>query len=244
MKSFYFTILLSFFMISMSTLMAQESEITNLQPNDYATLQLPPLAVLFENARKSPTIEFFNIRKQEQENLLKTEKRSWMKYLKATASYQYGKTGILSYSEDNISLFQYSDVEQSFYSAGASISIPLEDIFDRPNRIKRQKLEMQATQMEVDRWHDEQKLRIIEAYTSAEQFLSVLKAKIEALAFASAQYKIAESDFINGKIDSRELSQQKSNQMNILSDYEETRASLNKSILQLEVLSKTKILNK
>ncbi|MEL7588109.1 MAG: TolC family protein [Prolixibacteraceae bacterium] len=224
-------------------LVAQESEISKLVPEDYASLQLPPLVTLFENAKKSAAVEFFSIKKEEQESLLRTEKRSWMKYFKANANYQYGKTGVLSYSEDNLSLYQYSDIQQSFYSVGGSISIPMDDLFDRPNRVKRQKLEMQATEVEVEKWHDEQKLRIIEAYTDAEQYLSVLKIKIEALILANAQYRIAENNFINGTMTSQELNNQKSFQVSAYADYEQTRSSLNKALLQLEVLSKTKILN-
>lgn len=233
-----------FLLVSMSALKAQESEVTGLMPDDYAKLQLPPLAVLFENARKSPAVEFFNIRKQEQESVLKTEKRSWMKYFRGSASYQYGKSGVLSYSEDNLNLYQYSDIEQDLYSVGASVSIPLDDLFDRNNRIKRQKLEMQATEMEVERWHDEQKLRIVDAYTAAEQYLSVLKVKIEALTFANAQYTLAENDFINGQIDAHELSLRKNDQISVFVAYEETKGSLNNVLLRLEILSKTKIISK
>jgi len=103
---------------------------------------------------------------------------------------------------------------------------------------------MQATEVEVQKWHDEQKIRIIDAYTSAEQLLSVLKIKIEALTLANAQYSLAESDFINSKITATELNSQKVFQVSAYVDYEETRATLNKAILQLEVLSKTEIINK
>jgi len=119
-------------------------------PDDYAKLQLPPLATLFDNARNSPAVEFYNIKKQEQESLLKTERRGWMKYFRGSASYQYGKSGVLNYSEDNLNLYQYSDIEQNLYSVGGSVSIPLDDLFDWHNRIKRQKLEMRATEVEVE----------------------------------------------------------------------------------------------
>ncbi len=227
-----------------SVAVAQQSDQSEFKPSDYSNLQLPPLSVLFENAKKSSTVEFFNVRKEEQASLLKTEKRRWMEYFRGTGSYQYGKTGVLSYSENNLSLFQYSDIEQSYYNAGITVSVPVSDIFDRKNRVKRQQLAVQAMQLEADRWLDEQKLRIIEAYTSAEQYLSVLKIKIEALALADAQYKLAESDFINGKISAHELNIQKGFQASARSDYEQNRAFLNKALLQLEVLSETEIINK
>lgn len=233
-----------FFLVTFFLTRAQEGGVKMLTPQNYATLQLPPLSVLFENAKNSAAVEFFKIKKESQESLLRSEKRSWMKYFKVTGNYLYGKTGILSYSEDNLSLYQYSDVEQSYYSTGASVSIPLDDLFDRPNRVKRQKLEMQATEIEVEKWHDEQKLNIIQAYTNAQQYLAILRVQIEALTFAQAQYKVAESDFINGKIDATELNRLKGYHVNAAVDYEQTRAELTNALLRLEVLTKTEIISK
>ena len=118
MKTFFIIIL--FFLVSVPVLKAQENRAAEFVPNDYTTLQLPPLETLFENAKKSAAVAFYEIRKREQESLLRTEKRSWMKYLKANANYQYGKTGVLSYSEDNLSLYQYSDIQQSFFQHSAA----------------------------------------------------------------------------------------------------------------------------
>ena len=63
------------------------------------------------------------------------------------------------------------------------------------------------------------------------------------MVLASAQYKIAESDFINGKIDAADLSARKSVESDAIVNYAQTKASLNMYLLQLEVLSNTKIIN-
>ena len=96
----------------------------------------------------------------------------------------------------------------------------------------------------MEKWHDEQKLRIIEMYTKAVKELSVLKLKAESLSFANTRFELAQQDFMNGNIDANELSQIKSIEMNALESYEQTRAELNMALLQLEVLAKTKILNR
>ncbi|MPN13912.1 hypothetical protein SDC9_161238 [bioreactor metagenome] len=96
----------------------------------------------------------------------------------------------------------------------------------------------------MEKWHDEQKLRIIEMYTKAVKELSVLKLKAESLSFANTQFELAQQDFLNGNIRAGELSQIKSIQTDALETYENTRAELNKALLQLEILSKTKILNR
>ncbi len=242
MKSNRFIFFILFIIIWLPIL-AQKPDSTSVIKEDLSYLQLPPLSELFENSKKSAAVEYFNIKKEEQERELKTEKRSWLKYFRIGANYQYG-TGVVNSSSSSESsyIYQYSNTKQSWYNAGASVSVPIDDLFDRPNRVKKQRLEMQATEVEVEKWHDEQKLRIIEAYTNAEQLLAVLKIKIEALTIADAQYKDSENDFINGKITSTELNNRKSYQVSAYTDYQQTKSALKNELLQLEVLSKTKIL--
>lgn len=221
-------------------------DIESLDPDYYLNLRLPSLEELYENAKSSAAVDMYQVKMEEEASALRTERRSWLKYFRFSTSYQWGLMGInTSFSDIDTPLFyQYSGARQNWYNVGASISIPFDDLFDRGNRIKRQKLKTKATRVEMEKWHDEQKLRIIEVYTKAGKELSVLKLKAETLAFANAQFKLAQQDFINGNIEAGELSQIKAMQMDALETYENTRAELNKALLQLEVLSKTKILNR
>lgn len=223
-----------------------QAGIESLSPNDYLNLRLPSLEVLFENAKNSAAVDMYKVRMEEEASALKTERRSWLKYFKIHSTYQWGLMGInSSFSDTNTPLFyQYSGARQNWYNIGASVSIPFDDFFDRKNRITRQQLKTRVTQVEMEKWHDEQKLRIIEQYTKAVKELSVLKLKAESLSFANAQFELAQQDFLNGKVEAGELRQIKSIQMNALESYEQTRSELNRALLQLEVLSKTKILNR
>lgn len=225
--------------------MAQDG-IESLSPDDYLNLQLPPLDILFENAKNSAAVDYYNVKMEEEASALKTEKRSWLKYFKFGSTYQWGLMGInTSFSDTNTPLFyQYSGARQNWYNVGVSINVPFDDFFDRGNRITRQQLKTKATQVEMEKWHEEQKIRIIEVYTQAVKELSVLKLKAESLSFANAQFQLVQQDFLNGHIDAGELSKNKITQMDALETYESTRAELNKALLQLEVLSKTKILNR
>lgn len=225
--------------------MAQDG-IESLSPDDYLNLQLPPLEVLFENAKNSAAVDYYNVKMEEEASALKTEKRSWLKYFRFNSTYQWGLMGInTSFSDIDTPLFyQYSGARQNWYNVGVSLSIPFDDFFDRRNRITRQKLKTQATRVEMEKWHDEQKLKIIEMYTKAVKELSVLRLKAESLSFANAQFELAQQDFLNGNIQAGDLGQIKSMQMNSLESYEQTRSELNLALLQLEVLSKTRILNR
>jgi len=218
----------------------------SLSPNDYLNLKLPPLDVLFENAKNSAAVDFYQVKMEEEASALKTEKRSWLKYFRFNTTYQWGLMGINSaFSDSDTPLFyQYSGGRQNWYNVGVSLSVPFDDFFDRPNRIHRQQLKTKATQVEMEKWHEEQKIRIIEMYTKAVKELSVLRLKAESLSFANTYFELSKQNFINGNIDSGELNQIKAMQMDALESYEQTRSELNKALLQLEILSKTKILNR
>ncbi len=230
--------------IFLASTMNAQTDADVLDSVDYDNLKLPPLDVLFENARKSPMVELYEVKMEEESSALKTEERSWLKYFKVGGMWQYGRVGINStFSDDYTPLFyQYSGAKQNLYNATASISIPLDDLFDRGNRIKRQKLKTKATKVEIEKWHDEQKIRIIEIYTQVVKELSVLKTKAETLSFANAQFEVISNDFENGNADISNLNTMKKIQTDALENYQETRSQLNRGILQLEILSKTKII--
>lgn len=217
-----------------------------LSPDDYLNLKLPPLEILFENAKNSAAVDFYQVKMEEEASALKTEKRSWLKYFRFSTTYQWGMMGMnTAFSDPNTPLFYtYSGGRQNWYNVGLSIAIPFDDFFDRPNRIHRQQLKTKATQVEMEKWHEEQKIRIIEMYTKAVKELSVLRLKAESLSFANTYFELSQHNFINGNIDSGELNQIKTMQMDALESYEQTRSELNKALLQLEILSKTKILNR
>lgn len=245
-----FTLTAIFFVSLFTTnlnIKAQDADVSQLIVQDYYNIELPSLAVLFENAKSSSTVKYYDARKEAEKSLLKTIKGDWLKYFKIVGSYQYGimgATSSLSEQNQTTTVYQLSNSKQTWYNVGVAFSVPFDEFFDRKNKIKKQKFEMEATYAEVERWHDEQKMRIIEVYTRALQSLAVLKAKAETMVVANAQYKIAEDDFINGRIKPADLTARKSIQTNAIVDYELTKATLNASLLQLEVLSNTKIIKK
>ena len=224
----------------------QVSDVEGLADQDYLNIKLPPLQELIENAKKSPTVEYFDARKQEEEHELKSIRRNWLSYVKINSSYQYGVTSYYSLYEADPSVPQIGAANDArgLWNVGASLSIPVLELFDRRNKIKKQQIRVDEADFEAARWHDEQTLKIINAYTTALQYLDRIKPVADAMTVANAQYKVTESDFINGKTDAQALSRQKNIQVQAVKDYLETRAILNNALLSLEVLSKTKIIKK
>ena len=60
MSNKLFSILIFFCLCISFPLQAQESSINDMTPDDYARLELPPLEVLFENAKNNPVIQIHN----------------------------------------------------------------------------------------------------------------------------------------------------------------------------------------
>lgn len=238
-------VIVTFFLFS-SCIFLLAQDITELKPKDYLDFQLPPISVLYENAKASPILSYYEKKKQANKSLMDSEKKRWLSFIKLVTNYQYGVVGNnTTFSDTNTPIFyQYSGNKQSWYNFGASVSIPLDDIFDRKNRVRKQRLDMEATEFEEEKWYDEQKIRIAAMYSLAMKDLALIKIKSEALIFAEAQLNLSETDFINGNITIQELGKQKSVYTTAVSDYEETKASLNSSLLQLEILAKTQIISK
>ena len=226
------------------------SSLMQLSSDDYMRMKLPPLHVLLENARESPQVSFYASNKEQEERELKTIRRNWLKYIKLNANYSYGSTNTYNDSYDiqdpqnPIYVYTANGREQSWYNLGVSLSLPLDEIFDRRNRIKRQKEKINSIQFEVERWYDDLSLKIIDAYTAAVQNLSILQSATEAMVTSKAQYKVSEADFINGVIDAQTLSRQRNIQNVAIREYEETRSNLNNALLRLEVLSHTQIITR
>ena len=226
------------------------SDMAHMTAEDYLAMELPPLGVLIDNSRQTAQMQYYNTAIDEAKTDLKTERRNWLKYFRATGNYQYGQMNWLSTlsgsdAADPLPVVPtYQGKEQSYWNVGGVVSIPLNDLFDRRNRVKNKKLAVEAAEQNVERWQDELSLKIIDAYTTVLQNLSMNKTQAEAVTLAIAQYKITEADFMNGKIDAVTLSRQKNIQSATVREYEQTRASLNNALLRLEIMSHTKIITK
>lgn len=209
-------------------------------------LQLPPIEVLYEGARKSSMVEFFGHRMEGQELALKTERRRWLSYFSVYGSYQYGVMGINTYSNigaDMPIIYEYSAGSQLWYNVGASVRIPLDQLFDRRNKIRTQQLKIDETVKEQEMWYDEQKTEIIKLYYEAEKMLNTLKFLVDNYQHAATQYDIMQQEYILGNINMQGLATSKSMHVQAFTQLEEVKSLLKIVISQLEILSNTKILN-
>lgn len=95
MKQFiYFFSGLLLLFISTTRVVAQEvSDYSQLSEEDYSKIVLPPLSVLFENAKNSPIYEMADVKARIERKLLQKEKWSFLGFFSLRGSYQYGMFG-------------------------------------------------------------------------------------------------------------------------------------------------------
>ena len=230
-----------------SLMKAQEAnDNSKTQIEDYTEITLPPLDLLFENVKGAPTYELAQVKEQIERKLLAKEKRAFLGFFSLRGSYQYGMFGNEStYTDVAIAPYlTYSTSAQNGYTVGAGVNIPLDQLFDLGARVKRQRLNLKSATLEKEIKYEQIKKEIIELYTTATSQLSILKLRAEALILANVQYSSAEKDFTNGTIESTTLSIEKGRQSQALESFEKSKYELTKSLMILEVITRTPILRK
>ena len=230
-----------------SLMKAQEAnDYSRPEQADYTKITLPPLDSLFENAKGGPTYELAQVKEQIERKLLAKEKKAFLGFFSLRGSYQYGMFGNeCTYTDVAIAPYlTYTTQAQRGYTVGAGVNIPIDGLFDLKARVNRQKLAVKSAALEKEIKYEEMKREIIEMYTTATSQLSVLKLRAEALELATLQYEIAEKNFSNSTIDTGDLSVEKQRQSTAMEAYEKSKFELTKSLMMLEVITRTPILRK
>ncbi|MCD8029403.1 MAG: TolC family protein [Bacteroides sp.] len=151
----------------------------------------------------------------------------------------------VSYSDVYVPVISsYSTSAQSSYTIGAAVNIPIDEIFDYTGRVRRQRLLLRVAKLEREAKFEEIQREIIQLYTTALAQLNVLKLRVESVILSGVQYDIAEKDFANGVLDSSSLSMEKERQSQALERFENTKFELTKSLMILEIITRTPILKK
>lgn len=214
--------------------------------DELSNITLPSLATLFENAKSNPTYELADVKAAIERKLLAKEKRAFLGFFSLRGSYQYGMFGNeATYTDVAIAPYlTYSTQAQNGYTLGAGVNIPLDQLFDLKSRISRQKLTLRTAELEREVKYDEIKKNIIEMYATITSQLKVLQMRSENLVLANVQYDISEKKFANGNIESTDLAVDKERQSQAREAYEKSKFELTRSLMILEVISRTSIIRK
>jgi hypothetical protein len=212
---------------------------------NFSTFHLPPLAVLYENAKQNPTILSLNKAQEIAQAEVAKQKRHIFSYIQGHASYSYGKTdmwGNNSSTQSYTTIYQFQGNEQSYWNVGVNLSVPLEDILDLTASVKRKKLEVDKARIDKDIAFDELKKNIASLYIKITNSLVTLKTFSEGAAIYQGAGALNQEDFHQGNMTIESFAGTKMQEANLVSQYQSMQTSITTDIITLELLSHTPIL--
>lgn len=207
-------------------------------------LELPPLSVFLDAVTENATVKRAQSQVEQVKNEYRLQKRDWWDYFRLNGNYAYGRYNVLN---DNSTSFEdwYQSTTASSrhtFNVGASVSVSLSDLFNRPLRLKKYRYDIEQLQYTQEEVMEDRKLKVLNAYNAVTEQLATIKAKAESAALYNAQMKISENNFINGTIDIISLSLERSRRSTAVVQYEQARVSLHNAIILLEMLTNVKII--
>lgn len=213
-------------------------------PLEIEKLELPPLSVFLDAVTENATVKRARSQVEQQKNEYRIEKRNWWNYFRLNGSYAFGRFNSLNEnSETLVDWYQSTSVgTRHTFNLGATVSIGLGDLFNRPLKLKNYRYNIEQLQYTQDEVMEERKLRVLEAYNAVTEQLATIKAKAETAALYNAQMKISENSFIQGKIDIISLSLERAHRTGAVTNYEQSRVALHSSIVLLEMLTNVKVI--
>ena len=212
---------------------------------NFSEFHLPPLAVLFENAKATPQVMSLQKAQEIAEAEVAKQKRHIFSYVHGHASYGYGKTDMWGQGQSESSyliLKQYQGSEQSYWNVGVSLAVPLEDILDLSAAVKRKRLEVDQAIYNKDMAYDQLKLQIATLFTKITNDLIRLKTASENAAMYQGAGALNLEDFHNGNMSIEDFAWTKTREDAAVSSYQSLQTSIITDILTLEIITHTPIL--
>lgn len=210
----------------------------------FSTFKLPPLAVLFENAKSNPDILTLAKAQEMAEAEVAKEKRKIFDHIQGHGSYSYGKTDMWNNTSSTYTpiLMQYQGGEQSYWNVGVSFGISLGDILDLGPSVKRKRLEVERAQIEKDKAYDQLKLQIATLYVQITNNLTALKTAGENAAIYQGASALNERQFQHGNFEIEDYAFTGQRSQAAVNSYQGLLTQITIDIITLEILTHTPII--
>lgn len=211
---------------------------------NFSDFHLPPLGVLFENAKSNPNILQMAKVQEIAEAEVKKQKKHIFSYIMGHASYSYGKTDMWGNNSSTYStmIYQFQGSVQNYWNVGVNLSVPLEDILDLGHSVKRKRLLVEEAQIKKDAAYDQLKLEIVTLYIRITNNLSALKTAGVSAAIYQGSNQLEEEDFHQGNRDIADYAYSSLRGQNAVNTYQGLLTQITTDIVTLEILSHTPIL--
>ncbi len=211
---------------------------------NFSEFKLPPLAVLFENAKQNPNILQLAKRQEIAEAEVAKQKKHIFSYINGNAAYSYGKSdiwdGATGYGSGMI--WQPHASEQSYWNVGVNLKVPLEDILDLGASVKRKRLLVEEAQIQKDVAFDQLKLQIVTLYIRITNNLTALKTAGENAAAYQGASELNEVEFHHGNMEIEEYAWTGQRSQGSVGTYQGLLTQITTDIVTLEILTHTPII--
>ena len=211
---------------------------------NFSEFHLPPLAVLFENAKTNPQILSLEKARQLAEAEVAKQKRHIFSYLTGHASYSYGIGDMWGNSSSAYSatIYQYQGSKSAYWNVGVGLAIPVEDILDLTAAVKRKRIDVEQAEIQKDIAYDQLKLQIATLFIKITNNLVSLKTVGEAAAAYQGAGALDREDFENGNMEISAFAGTKMQESAQVSGYQSLQTEIVTDILTLEILTHTPII--
>jgi hypothetical protein len=211
---------------------------------NFSEFHLPPLAVLFENAKTSPQILSLEKARQLAEAEVAKQKRHIFSYVTGHASYSYGMTDMWGNNSSgyNNMIYQYQGSQQAYWNIGVNLAIPIEDILDLTAAVKRKRMEADQAVIQKDIAYDQLKLQIATLFIKITNSLVTLKTLGEAAAAYQGAGALTKEDFENGNMEIASYASTKMYESGQVQQYQDLQTTITTDIITLEILTHTPII--
>lgn len=211
---------------------------------NFSEFHLPPLSVLFENAKSSPQILSLEKAREIAQAEVAKQKRHIFSYLSARGSYSYGKGDMWGNNSGAYTpmVMQYQGTESNYWNVGVNLNLPVEDILDLTAAVKRKRLEVDRAVIAKDIAYDQLKLQIATLFVKITNNLVSLKTIGEGAAAYQGAGALNREDFENGNMNIEDYAYTKLRETSQVTSYQAMQTEITTDILTLEILTHTPII--
>lgn len=211
---------------------------------NFSKFKLPPLSVLFENAKQTPNILQMAKQQEIAQAEVNKQKKHIFSYVYGHASYSYGKTDMWGNGSSTYSpmIYQFQGAEQSYWNVGVNVSVPLEDLLDLNASVRRKKLLVESAQIQKDMAYDQLKQQIVQLYVRITNNLTALKTAGENAAIYQGASALNQQEFLHGNMEIEDFAWTGSRGQGAVATYQSLLTTITTDILTLEILTHTPII--
>lgn len=211
---------------------------------NYSNFHLPPLSVLFENAKAVPSIEVLGKTEQLARAEVKQQRLHIFSYISAHANYSYGMFDNWGNSSTTLNpvVYQYQGSSQSYWNVGLNLNLPFEDILDLKGGVHRKQLSADIAQLNKDDAYDKLKQQIATLYVQITNDLISLKTASENAAIYQGAGRLTEEQFHSGNMSIEDFAKTKQEESGAVAGYQNLQTKITTEIINLEIMTHTPII--